>query len=195
MRLAAIVLVAASVWAGEPRTAQEPGVRICMSRGKGNEFQVTYSAQEMASKMFAVVGVKLSWQTNGTCPSSPDVIRVSLSLETPETQSPGAMAYALPYEGTRIVVFYDRVKDRAKYISVDRLLAHVLVHEITHILQGSSRHSETGIMKAHWDNRDLVVMDRKPFGFAGEDIRLIYRGLELRRSPANGNNVDSGSVA
>ncbi len=182
MKMAAIVLVAASVWAGEPGTAQARGVRICMSRGKGNEFQVTYSAQEMASKMFAVVGVKLSWQTNAACPSSPDVIRVSLSLETPETQSPGAMAYALPYEGTHIVVFYDRVKDRAKYVSVDRLLAHVLVHEITHILQGSSRHSETGIMKAHWDNRDLVVMDRKPFGFTGEDVRLIYRGLELRQA-------------
>ena len=76
MRMAAILLVTASVWAGETGTAQVRGVTICMSRGKGNEFQVTYSAQEMASKMFAAITVKLVWQTTGACPSSPDVIRV-----------------------------------------------------------------------------------------------------------------------
>jgi hypothetical protein len=31
------------------------------------------------------------------------------------------------------------------------VLAHVLVHEITHILQGIDRHSESGVMKSPGD--------------------------------------------
>lgn len=38
------------------------------------------------------------------------------------------------------------------------LLAHVMVHDITHIIEGVSRHSEIGIMKI----RALVVDDEKP---------------------------------
>ena len=62
------------------------------------------------------------------------------------------LAYALPYEGTHIVILFDRVrKMQPNYVPA--VLAHVLVHEVTHILQGIQRHSESGVMKAHWDSR------------------------------------------
>jgi len=62
------------------------------------------------------------------------------------------------------------------------LLAHVLVHEITHILEGVARHSETGIMKANWTLRDYYDMQTKTLQFASEDVELIHRGLAQRRS-------------
>ena len=57
------------------------------------------------------------------------------------------LAYALPFEGTHIVVFYDRVEECVRADLFPTLLAYVLVHEITHILQEITRHSATGIMK------------------------------------------------
>jgi len=41
---------------------------------------------------------------------------------------------------------------------VSSVLAHVLVHEVTHILQGIPRHSESGVMKAQWDSNDFAQM-------------------------------------
>jgi phage terminase large subunit GpA-like protein len=93
-----------------------------------------------------------------------------------------ASVYALPFEGTHIVVFYDRVKnDRVKnrpgYASA--VLGHVIAHEVTHILQGATWHSETGIMKAQWSGEDFQKMDWKPLQFTDEDIMRIQRGLKL----------------
>src|ERR1022692_2423743 len=60
-------------------------------------------------------------------------------------------------------------------------MAHVLVHEITHVLEGISRHSSTGIMKAQWNKNDFFEMRRKPLPFAQEDVNLIYDGLKVPR--------------
>ena len=61
------------------------------------------------------------------------------------------------------------------------LLAHVLVHELTHLLEGVPRHSASGIMKAHWDENDYSRMLLAPLPFAAEDIEMIWRGMTARR--------------
>src|SRR5260370_28543152 len=95
------------------------------------------------------------------------------------SNSPEAVAAAWPYEGTHIEVAYDRVK-AVPASQQAALLAHVLVHEITHILQGISRHAPTGIMKAHWEEADYRAMRRNPLPFTPDDIELIRMGLEKR---------------
>ena len=65
-------------------------------------------ARALASKMFGDIGVTILWRHMGHgCPV--DGIRISLSEKTPNRLQPGALAYALPYEGTHICVFYDRI--------------------------------------------------------------------------------------
>jgi hypothetical protein len=81
---------------------------------------------------------------------------------------------AQPYDRAAIQVFYDRIQ-YAK--APGRVLAHVLVHEITHVLQGIARHSSTGIMKASWDRDDFDRMRYTTLPFTEEDIALIRRGL------------------
>ena len=63
-----------------------------------------------------------------------------------------------------------------------KLLAHVLVHEITHILQGTDRHSPNGIMKSHWKSEDLLQMASGPLPFDQHDLKLIHEGLAARAS-------------
>jgi hypothetical protein len=60
----------------------------------------------------------------------------------------------------------------------------VLTHEITHILQGVSRHSKSGVMKAHWDAVDYQDMTWRALAFAPEDIELIHLGLRRRDTRA-----------
>ena len=73
--------------------------------------------------------------------------------------------------------------------STTQLLAHVLVHEITHILQGITRHSETGIMKAHWTPEDYEEMQLRPLSFTRKDIELIQIGLASPTSCARPNSI------
>jgi hypothetical protein len=130
--------------------------------------------------MFAEIGVDTEWPQRGdACAKGADIV-ITLSYQTPANQLSGAFAYALPYEGTHVVVFWDRVQKKVPPAVAPALLAHVLVHEITHILQGVSRHSETGVMKAVWSSDDYFQMRKKPLEFTEEDVRLIQRGLATR---------------
>ena len=176
MRLSAVVTMAAIAagiaWADETVLVRmEPGLDV----------RVRQAAQRLASETFAGTGVQLAWLRD--CRSCADAdILVSFSFHTPGNQHPGAIAYALPYEGTHIVVFYDRVQQKVEPTRAPVLLAYVLVHEITHILQGVVHHSGSGIMKPSWDATDLLGMGRKPLKFTDEDLVLIQLGLAGRRS-------------
>jgi hypothetical protein len=165
-------IAAATAFGGEERP-----VTVCMDpSADGREIR---AAQSLASKMFARIHVEIDWRELRSCPAGRDALQISLSDHTPEHQLPGALAYALPYEGSRIVVFYDRVRKS----DPDRLacsLAYVLVHEVTHILEGITRHSKCGIMKAQWDRNDHFEIGLGRLGFAPEDVNLIYRGLAAR---------------
>ena len=141
---------------------------------------VLYQAQQMAAKMFAEVGVRLDWRTgrpSGTRTQRNPVIVVSLAEHAPAGYSPEALASAKVYEGVHISVFWDRVAGLSRFAPPAVVLAHVLVHEITHILQGVDRHSETGVMKAQWTPEDFHAMASKPLLFTPVDVKLIRLGL------------------
>jgi hypothetical protein len=135
-------------------------------------------AKAVSSNIFTGIGVKILWYSPKQCPA--DAIFITFSNDTPAGLLPGALAYARPYEGTHIVVFYDRVKNRSG--SVSSVLGHVIAHEVTHILQGLMRHSESGIMKAQWTGADYQRMTKRPLQFADEDVMLIHHGLRLREA-------------
>ena len=170
---ALVVTAGVAAQAGEPGQAAERTVPVCMESDPTIDLIVTVRAEKIASKMFSGIGVTLDWRLK--CPV--EGIRISVSDDRLAHRLPNAFAYALPYEGTHIVVFYDRVERVSKPTERPTLLAHVLVHEITHILQGVDRHSAQGVMKATWDGSDYAAMTWQPLAFAYHDIELIHRGL------------------
>jgi hypothetical protein len=137
-------------------------------------------AQDIAAEMFAGVGVKVEWREGRPKPSQGEpAIVVHMAIDTPTEFMPGAFAFARVYEGVHITVFWERVH-RTRSSLTGAVLGHVLVHEITHILQGVDRHSETGVMKARWTGEDFFQMTWKPLPFTPHDIYLIQRGLATR---------------
>src|SRR5262249_54202479 len=134
--LAAIVGMAAQ--ASARGKAEDKSVSVCVENSAG--FSIFPLARQTASKMFSEGGVTMDWHRGLVgCPA--EGIRISLSSEVPADVPPEALAYALPYEGSHIVIFYDRLQQKVKPAQMSQLLAHVLVHEVTHILQGIHRHS------------------------------------------------------
>ena len=92
---------------------------------------------------------------------------------------PGAMGYAMPYgkTGTSIHILLDRVLCAGSQKLAGVLLGHVMAHELGHVLEGISRHSDSGVMKAHWDNQDFDEMLSRPLSFSSADIDLIQMGV------------------
>jgi len=189
--LVATVWMASVAWAdlGEPRPAVDLRVPVYLDHQGGGDLSSANLSEAIASRMFRKIGVTLIWVDSRSCP--PDGIRISLTGNTPPTLQPGALAYAMPYEGTHIRVFLDRI-EASQQALVPHLLAHVLVHEIVHILQGCNRHSDHGVMKAHWDGVDFKQMLWTDLPMAQEDIVLVHLGIERRARLAAGHTNESG---
>ena len=96
---------------------------------------------------------------------------------------PGKFPKSLAYTNTsdqHIEVLYDRIAAMVERIVLPKLLGHVLAHEIAHVLEGVARHSDTGILKARWDEHDVHDLAWKPLAFASEDVEWILRGVKRR---------------
>jgi hypothetical protein len=144
-------------------------------------------AEDLTSRMFATAGVALEWRTAELTAcrkmQQGQTVILDFATGTRATRYPGALAYALPYERV-IVVLFDRIRAQAVGpAQAPPILSHVMTHEITHILQGIVRHSETGLMKAFWDCHDFLQMTSKPLLFTAEDIGLLQRGLHSSATP------------
>jgi hypothetical protein len=165
--------------------AQAAGrVRVCVNSGTYVSFSDLAKAETIASRMFATAGVTLEWRDAGSaaCRNSDQARTVVLDfhVHTAPSDHPGAFAYALPYQGSHIVVLFDRFEESAGGPrQVSTILAHVMAHEITHLLEGFARHSQTGVMKAHWDAYDFMQMALTPLPFDPVDIFLIQRSLRV----------------
>jgi hypothetical protein len=155
-------------------------------------------AKQVAAKMFAGIGINVQWRASDPEPQQGLSIDVSLiSDESPGEQDQAALAEAYPYAGAtgHITVRYDRVRNSvgASRDLEPTLLAHVLVHEMTHVLECLDRHSETGVMKSHWTAEDYYDMRWKPLTFTREDVELIRMGMEVLRARQENQVAGSGN--
>jgi hypothetical protein len=175
--LALLAMSGANLCAGHNAAALGVTVTVCIDPDP----YVLRGVRPLASKMFANIGVGIEWHERDSCPIGVGAIQVRTSYDPPGIRKLKTLAFAQPYDGNLIVVFPQRVQELSRN-GGPSVLAHVLVHEITHVLEGIDRHSATGIMKDRWDDNDYFQMRRKPLRFAPEDVTLIYDGLKVRKA-------------
>ena len=111
---------------------------------------------------------------------TPPLIVMNFS-ESPTTVDPEARAQSRPYaqDGVRITVFHDRLQPVFEAMPSwgGSILGNIMAHEITHVLQGIRRHSETGLMRARWSPEDYIQIKKKPLPLTAYDIELIRSGV------------------
>ena len=179
---------------GSPKRAPEfaaPDVVVYIEDINLVKSVVLLGAEETATRMFAAIGLRVKWvhrrdpqatkPVSAGCTSRPEEIVVRMARKQTSSSTREAFAVASPYarDGVRVIVFYDDLHEAilARPRLQHLMLAHVLVHEITHVLEGVARHSAAGVMRAHWDTRDYGDMEEKPLPFDGVDIEMIRDGL------------------
>ena len=176
-----VVLLAVGTGA-QAADAPSPKAVVTACLNPGANGTLMQRGQATAVLILKAAGIRLDWRSDERACAQGKGIVVTVSPETPPNHHPGALAYALPFDRTHVVLFYDRVLSAVTPAVAPGLLGHVLAHEIVHILQGVDAHSGSGIMKPRWDKRDFDAMQRSPLPFTPEDLALIDRGLEWRAS-------------
>ena len=179
--LAIAILAAGSSTLGFAKSAESTGtVTVCLA---DPTLDITIDQAKMTvSAMFRKADVNVVWRHSAADCRKPGAqgIVIDLLTHAPQDAPQLAMARAYAYEGVHIQIFRNRVSHPEGGLNTP-LFAHVIVHEITHILQGVARHSETGIMKATWTRDDFMRMQTTPLAFSADDIEMIHLGM-LRRS-------------
>ena len=171
-----------------------PDVTVYVLSGSPTSLPILNRAQFVATKLFLSIGVEIAWrgQERGSRADLEGAIEIQFDSKVADGFQPGALAYSMPYatSGTRIHVLVERVLAAPSPELAGSYLGYALTHEITHILEGISRHSTEGIMKAKWNDRDFQQMAFRSLRFASEDAGLVRRALDRRkklRTPSGGD--------
>jgi hypothetical protein len=175
MKITAMTMLAVAAGMVVQGGAPIPKVTVYLRDNANAALHVKALAMDSAAKIFATVGVQIVWRVGLPSRSASHPIVIDLRADELVTERPGALGFARVYEGVHITVFYDRILHHGNAAGV--VLGHVMVHEITHILQGVSRHSESGIMKAIWTTADYREMYSRPLPFTPHDVMLILQSL------------------
>ena len=164
----------------------------------GDDFppiRIDFGARTTVTRMYARIGIRRAWRHDapgkGTVHGSPVPIQMRFASKSPENVSRDAFAFARPFaDGVDgITVIYERIRTATEGPTrVQSILAHVLAHEIAHVLIGTAGHAETGIMKAHWNGRDYAAMNVKPLEFTPDDVDMIVKGLNAWKSQIAGGH-------
>lgn len=176
----AMVMIGTGAWAGAPQQQ----VTVCVN--PGTDGVILGLGLATAGDIIAQARVKLNWRLKETVCAHGGGIVVTIVRKTPPVEHPGALAYALPFERARIVVFLDRVLEMAGAGVTPYLLGHVLAHEVVHILRRSDAHSSDGLMKMRWAAPDYARMQTGRLRLTDDDIQMIHAGLADPAPPAWG---------
>ena len=169
----AVIVASANLANAEQQILPTAAVIVCMDRDP----MISQIVQPTVTEIFARVGIAIGWRRT-KCPL--DGIRVSFQTRTPVDFHPGTLGYAMPYERIHIRIFYDRIHLFGQHTE-QIVLAYVIAHEITHILQGVATHSDQGLMKAAFTEDDQRRMARRePLLFTQQDVMLIHNGIASR---------------
>jgi hypothetical protein len=141
-------------------------------------------SEKIASAVFARIGVKLLWRI-GPMPDAPGsgtMVGIRFVEKAPITASSHALAGAPPFSShPQILVYQDRLRRHLNAMAGTShvMLAYVLAHELCHIMQGTNRHSDSGLMRASWTGPEYAAMLNNSLFFSDDDRNLILAGLAV----------------
>ena len=212
MRVAAILLTCAIASAAGAAERTTPGgytviAHLTNATGVAVPASLLWDGEQAATTIFSKLHIQLIWrarrssdaQTEGVpCPGNAPVrdLTIEIVSHAPPIVKDSALAMAMPFavSGVRIVIFFDRVEPllEGHSASESKVLGYLLAHEIGHVLQGTTGHSDAGIMRARWTQNDFQKMGAGTLTFSHEEVERMRIRLHqdacldglISRSPA-----------
>ena len=180
---------------GSPR---RPTVRISVYNDAGLKRGTLLRAEENAVEVFRQAGIETEWKNCGGAEIVAEVSKACGEAAYPASlilrierrphgliSEPLGVAYLSENgEGAYCDVFLEPMEElqRLQAVSLDALLGHVAAHEIGHLLLGSTSHSPSGIMCAHWNYEQLRNVSEGAMAFVPAQSRIMQDRLRVRQS-------------
>jgi hypothetical protein len=143
-------------------------------------------AEDHVTRIFAEEGIEVRFE-DARRPGEgedADAHYVSAALRgTADPSGSGALGMARPFAngGTQLEIFYPPVQSviQSRPESGGRILAHVIAHELGHLLTRVPDHKANGMMKRHFDNQDFRLMSWRYLAFDGWDLQAMRGTLMM----------------
>jgi len=163
-----------------------PTIRVRVLNYAGATPTTIAAAERGAGKILRDAGLKVIWidcrvgeaseNPSNPCrqPYSPTEVSLRVLSDRTGNEIPeSAFGFAVP--PILATVYYEPAvrHARSEGYEVTPILAGVVVHEIGHLLLGSSSHSGFGIMQGHWDRKCLQQIRWNGLQFTQEQSKLI----------------------
>jgi hypothetical protein len=131
-----------------------------------------------ASRIFRAAGVQLLWADAEEDDAPPALIVKIVKTSLGGSNAGRALAIAPKAKdrvGRHVWIFYRRIEDLAKVLTVSRgvLLGVVLAHEIGHLLLPHNSHSGFGLMRRSWDSDDVQKAMQGLLKFSETEAALL----------------------
>jgi hypothetical protein len=166
-------------------------------------------AEIEATAIFRTVGIETDW-LNCSAAGTPGrhsglkgcgraefptrfVLRIVGRAQGLRADAFGVAFLAVDGSGAYCDVFLDPMRDLQQVYpaSLEILLGHVAAHEIAHLLLGSNSHTPKGLMRAHWNHKQLDEMLHGALGFSEAQANTMAARLSTRSS--HDGTIDSDS--
>jgi hypothetical protein len=148
MVMAVMITLARVADAAEP--GQLPVIHLQMDNDADVPAAILNRSQDEVARIFADAGLGVEWTETGPR-FTVQIVPIALGYRRASSPVMG-VAVRSPNPATARI-FFNEVKDFARTwdVNISTLLAHVIAHEIGHLLLPYVPHSATGLMKAEWD--------------------------------------------
>lgn len=185
----AAMVVAAVLISGPRAAADSETPRLTIQLQLLNDANVPAdileSARQQVSAIYARAGIELIRHDTPAAPRS--ALRFAAKI-VPHSlgyghDKPHVMGAALgETRGTIVYVFFGRVEHfaRSQRLLSSTMLAHVIAHEIGHLLLPKGWHSERGLMRGKWDRAHVDNAMRGTLTFTPDEIRTIRADASFR---------------
>jgi hypothetical protein len=144
-----VALVAAIVRSAGAAEAGHPAIDLQMRSEVRVPAHVLKKSQDEVTRIFAGAGLAVRW----TQVAPRMTVKIVAQVLGYDRAASPVMGVALRTEkGPVVQVFFKQVQEFAHTYEVDlgTVLAHVIAHEIGHLLLSPNAHSPTGVMQAYW---------------------------------------------
>jgi hypothetical protein len=142
------------------------------------------AALEAAHALLKDAGIAVTWREDDNIPAPSEVIvRIVAAPAEAVADSLGfSLIDAERRAGTLATVYADRVARLAALSGVDpgTLLGRAMAHEIGHLLLGTTRHADRGLMRGVWTTVELHRDQAWDWSLSREDAAGMRRGLVAR---------------
>jgi hypothetical protein len=180
--LMTITLTASANLSG-PANAEANTLLVSIQQRTAVDSAVLARATQGVTRIYALAGVTITWQASRSTRDAA-VLKMSLVLVSDDVaERTGATSTVMgvaPASGGRVAyVFYDRIRSlaRQRKLELSIVLAHVISHEIGHLLLPSASHSTVGLMRANWTKADARNAERGSLLFTSEQAAEIRARL------------------